>query len=573
MANFINYCKAASSSWQGLAALSADEQTAQVTAIDGIIMRYVNGQLLFSPTDICNYARSEFASWMDRCQLESKGRFEKDAEDAMAKILKTNGRFHEAQVLNSFRERGCKVVDLSSYHVEDTFGAMREGWDVIYQGALRRDQLTGLADFLVRVPGKSNLGDFHYEVWDSKLARQSKASYLLQLCAYAEMLEAIQDVRPARVGLILGDMREESFRTNDSYFYYKFLKERFLEYQRTFDLNRTPDPVMSRSYGRWSQAAENILKERDSVFQVARITRSQTKKLASAGIRTMFQLSQQGEVPVRGIPPDVLRRLTKQAELQIRSKGKAIPDFELIAHAGNALTRLPPFNEGDIFFDMEGFPLAQDGLEYLWGYVHLEKGLPLFNCLWAHDHARERVALIEFIEFIHDRWLKNPGMHVYHYAAYEVSAITNLAQRYGSCEDKIDDLLRNGIFVDLYQIVRGSFVIGSESYSIKAVEHLYRTQRTTDVTSAVASVVYYQNWIDARHQDSMLADKILEDIRKYNEDDCQSTYELTLWLRKQMVQHHIVAQTTQEPMAPRPTDPQHQALIDALEKKGRSAFS
>ena len=50
--------------------------------------------------------------------------------------------------------------------------------------------------------------------------------------------------------------------------------------------------------------------------------------------------------------------------------------------------------------------------------------------------------------------------------------------------DEVDDLLRNNVFVDLYQIVRHALRIGEDSYSIKTIETLYRSKRATDVTTA-----------------------------------------------------------------------------------------
>ena len=531
-------------------------------------MRYIDSSLIFSPSDLCTYAESEFASWMDRREKEAPGRFQKDPVDEMQKLLQAKGQSHEKNVLDAFQMKGLKILDLSGKPPEDTIKALSSGADVIYQATMSRGQFSGIADFLIRVPGPSMLGDFHYEVWDSKLARKAKAYFLIQLCAYADMLEASQGRRPQRIGIILGDDKRESLRTNDYYFYYETLKASFLSYQACFDSASPPDPALSRSYGRWTEVANKILLERDSISQVARVTRTQIKRLAAAGVHTMRELSARKVANVKGIAPEVLQRLGRQARLQISSESKAIPDFELLEGAGNSLGHFPPSSPGDIYFDMEGFPLAKEGLEYLWGYVYLEDDAPRFDCIWAHDEAAEREALIRFVELAHDRWLKFPGMHIYHYASYEPRAITSLSQRYGCCEDKVDDLLRNEVFVDLYQVVRSSFIIGRDSYSIKAVEHLYRPKRTTDVASAVASVVFYQNWIEASVQDQELSARILEDIRKYNEDDCQSTYELTLWLRQQIKAQGITPMPAPEVTPPRPVEPELEALIHDLESKG-----
>ena len=75
---------------------------------------------------------------------------------------------------------------------------------ISFQAYLENGPLNGIADFLVRAPGRSELGDFHYQAWDAKLAHRSKPYFLIQLCAYAEMLEEAQDRLPGHVGVVLG---------------------------------------------------------------------------------------------------------------------------------------------------------------------------------------------------------------------------------------------------------------------------------------------------------------------------------------------------------------------------------
>ena len=123
-------------------------------------------------------------------------------------------------------------------------------------------------------------------------------------------------------------------------------------------------------------------------------------------------------------------------------------------------------------------------------------------------------------------------MHIYHYAAYEVSAVRRLSTRHDTRQDEVDELLRNEVFVDLYQIVRHGLRIGEDSYSIKTVEHLYRPKRTTEVATAVESIVQYARWIESKQARDWKSSPILKGIRDYNEDDCKSTAELLLWLRK-----------------------------------------
>ena len=62
----------------------------------------------------------------------------------------------------------------------------------------------GRADFLMRVEKPSDLGDWSYEVWDTKLARHAKASAVLQLCFYSDLLAGLQGVPAEHMALALG---------------------------------------------------------------------------------------------------------------------------------------------------------------------------------------------------------------------------------------------------------------------------------------------------------------------------------------------------------------------------------
>jgi len=121
-------------------------------------------------------------------------------------------------------------------------------------------------------------------------------------------------------------------------------------------------------------------------------------------------------------------------------------------------------------------------------------------------------------------------MHIYHYAPYETTAMKRLMGTYATREDEVDDLLRNHVFVDLYKVVRQGLRLGTPSYSLKDVEHLYRPKRQGDVVNAGASVVAYHKWIQSGESENWQDSPILKEIREYNEVDCVSTWELANWL-------------------------------------------
>ncbi len=273
------------------------------------------------------------------------------------------------------------------------------------------------------------------------------------------------------------------------------------------------------------------------------ISRGQIKALEKSGITTAAELAETSASHVTKISPAVFDRLKAQARIQKRSKGREVPAFEvLVPQPGEArgLALLPPPSPLDLFFDIEGFPLIEGGLEYLWGSSYFdEQGVRQFKDFWAHDSAQEKLAFQEFIRWAYARWQQDPSMHIYHYASYEVAACRRLMGRYGICEHEVDELLRNEVFVDLYKIVRHGLLVGEPRYSIKNIEHLYRGGRDAVVGSGGDSVVVYEQWRENPDGTSWQTSRILSDIRDYNIDDCDSTQELVEWLRGQQSLHGI----------------------------------
>ncbi len=117
-------------------------------------------------------------------------------------------------------------------------------------------------------------------------------------------------------------------------------------------------------------------------------------------------------------------------------------------------------------------------------------------------------------------YMSYPGAHVYHYAKYEETALKKLMTLHAKREAEVDNWLRRGVLVDLYQVVREGIMVSEPRYSIKNIEHFYLEAREGDVTNAGASIVWYERWKETGEP------ALLESIEKYNEDDVRSTQEL-----------------------------------------------
>lgn len=347
--------------------------------------------ITYSPSDLTLYMDSPFASWMEHLALTNPELLpSQDEEDQLMAVLQHKGIQHENEILDSFLEKNLNITQISKgpNAQEDTFSAMQSGADIIYQAALSVNPFKGYADFLVKVEGKSNLGNYYYEIWDTKLAKTVKPYFIIQLCCYADMLETLQGRRPDHIVVVLGNSDQARLNTTNFFYYYKNLKHQFLQTHEAFSPQKMPDPANSNSCGRWSNYAEESLKKADHLSQVATIIKSQIKKLNKVGIHTMLDLVESDLDRIKGMNTDVLTRLKSQARIQNASVGKDVPLYQILPHdiqKKMGLSLLPYTSLLDIYFDIEGFPLEDGGLEYLWGVVYFdENGTRQYKDFWAH---------------------------------------------------------------------------------------------------------------------------------------------------------------------------------------------
>jgi predicted RecB family nuclease len=498
----------------------------------------IDNVLVLSPTDLVAFTGCEHRSFLDR--LVARRELERPRrDDPFNDVLRKHGQLHEERYLQAIRDEGASVVEIDRPEATlaglreaeaQTLAAMRDGVEVIYQASFFDGRWRGHADFLRRVDTPSALGPWGYEAHDTKLARSTRAATLLQLGDYSRQLARLQGRAPRSLHVVLGDGTVEQFLFADISAYLETVRRRFEAAVDTGLVGTSPEPVSLCSYCDWKDRCTAQWRRDDHLSLVAGVRRDQRSRLVAAGVTTRAALA---DLPA-GTEVDQLRGATLealhvQARLQLDSQRDGALAWEVIDPDADAphrgLAGLPAPSPEDIFFDMEGDQFAgPNGREYLFGWVDgAEPGAP-FRALWAHDPAAEKAAFQDFIDIVMAARRRDPGMHVYHYASYEPVAMKRLMGRYSTREDEVDALLRAGVFVDLYRVVRQGVRVGAESYSIKTLEPLYMEPRAAQITDAGTSVVQYELWLDDPE------DGILESIRVYNEDDCRSLVGLRGWL-------------------------------------------
>lgn len=528
-------------------------------------MQTIDGRPVFAATDLVADLACDHLTQLERAALA--GLVERPMrDDPELDVIRRRGYEHEARFLSELEAAGRTSVTIElDASIEDrgdqlraaaarTIEAMARGVEVVYQATFFDGTWRGHADFLLRVddPNRPSVwGPWHYEVADTKLARHVKASAVLQICSYVDQLERVQGVRPAWMHVALGGSAHavERLRVDDFMAYYRSARDRFLATMAdpaaaSYPPTATyPEPVQHCEVCRW--AAECVARRRtdDHLSLVAGISARQRRALETRGVGTLAAL---GELPLpmapalEGVSAGALGRVREQARLQLQGRRADRPIYELLLpgpgqpiEPERGLASLPAPSRGDLFFDIEGDPFAlEDGLDYLFGVLDSDG---VFHAFWSRDEAGafsldgERRAFERLMDFVAGRLADDPSLHVYHYAPYEPTALKRLMGRYGTREDEVDRLLREGVLVDLLRVVRQSLRASVESYSIKKLEAFYGFEREVDLRDAGSSIVAFEQWLQLGEGDRPEATE-LDRIERYNRDDVVSNRRLRDWL-------------------------------------------
>ena len=429
---------------------------------------------------------------------------------------------------------------------------MRGGADVVYQATFFDGTWRGHADFLLRrdhVPGEpdSAFGPWHYEVADTKLARHVKASAILQICSYVEQLTAVQGLQPEYLYVVLGGRERptDQLRVDDYMAYYRRVKDEFeaavgvrgdtaapVAYP---PVGTYPEPVEHCDVCRWAVMCKARRRADDDLSLVAGrrsrpATRAQGPRRSRRGAGSPAS-SCRWRPPLDGVGDAALERVREQARIQVESEDGGEVLWELLPldrdkdggpGAGPRPARAAGAQRGRPVPRPRGRPVrarrrrrlpvrdprAAAGRGRALGGRRRRAGCPGSTRSGASTTtglvtwAAEKAAFERTIDLIMDRWTRDPAMHVYHYAAYERTALGRLAQRHGTREEEVDRLLRGRVLVDLFRVVRQGIRAGVESYSIKRIEPLYALDREVELKDAGSSIVAFETWLELGADDA-----------------------------------------------------------------------
>ncbi len=535
-----------------------------------------------SASDLSNHLACRHLTTLDLQVAQGLGT-EPDWAAPDLKVIQELGLRHEAAYLAHLSKEGLTVENLG--HIDhkqearllaETLALMDRGADVIAQGALRDGEWFGRPDVLRRVEKPGAKWAWSYEVADTKLARETKATTILQLSLYSELLGKIQGTLPEFLWVVPpgAGFAGQKYRVSEYAAYYRYVRKRLLEAVGKDEGEETyPEPVEHCNICRWFKECDKKRRVDDHLSLVAGIRRRQRDQFAEWNAETMAKLAAL-PIPLKERPKHGARagyeRAREQARVQVqgRTEKKLVHEALLPVAAGMGFCRLPEPSVGDMFLDLEGDPfVGEQGLQYLFGLAFQNANNEWsYEKKWALNRVEEKKGFEWLVDEIMRRRAANPKMHVFHFGGYEPGALKRLMGMYATREDEIDRMLRAGVLVDLHQAFKQSTRASVEEYSLKKIEAFYGFERATPLDLSRAAMRYVEHRLELGRLEEAeeIPEKYRETLEGYNREDCVSTGRLRDWLEEQ--RRKVVARGIEAPRLPEKSGDPSEKLEEKLER-------
>ncbi len=511
-------------------------------------MKRIAERIRLSATDLSNHLACRHLTGLE-LEVARGERKAPDWANPDLKVIQQLGERHEAAYLKFLEEQGkLTVVNLNEIKsekeaIEETLRLMASGVDAIAQGALGdasgKGGWFGRPDVLLRVsrPGKWL---WSYEVQDTKLTRETKATTILQLSLYSELLEAAQGVAPESLWVIPArrGFVGEAYRVLEYAAYYRTVKEKLLECAKGGEVETYPEPVEHCNVCRWFKECDAQRRGDDHLSLVAGMRHQQQEQLEEWNIPTMAKLAAM-PIPLKERPKwgsrEGIERVREQARVQVEGKAEGKLKYEELPVEGEfGFSRLPEPTEQDMFVDLEGDPFAGNcGQQYLFGFVAKdEKGELAYEKKWTVSGEEEKKGFEWLMDEIMRRWTAEPWMHVYHFGANEPGAFKRLMGQYATREDELDRMLRAGVFVDVHRVFKQGLRASVEDYSLKTLEKFCGFERKIPKEASRSAMRYIEHRLELERSLAEMPEEVREAMEGYNAEDCFATAALRDWLEE-----------------------------------------
>src|SRR6266850_202051 len=297
-------------------------------------MKIVGQQIRLAGSDLSNHLACRHLTTLE-LQVVRGERAAPDWADPDLAIILERGDRHEKDYLAHLAAQGLTVENLGHIdHKEEarllaeTLALMDRSAQAIAQGALSDGGWFGRPDVLRRVATPSKRWKWSYEVVDTKLARETKATTILQLSLYSELLAKIQGTVPEFLWVVPpGEgFVAEKYRVSEYAAYYRHVRKRLLKAVGEGAGKETyPEPVEHCNVCRWFKECDARRRADDHLSLVAGIRRQQRNQFEEWNAETMAKLAAL-PIPLKEKPKHGSKagfeRVREQARVQVEGRRK-----------------------------------------------------------------------------------------------------------------------------------------------------------------------------------------------------------------------------------------------------------
>jgi uncharacterized protein len=404
----------------------------------------------------------------------------------------------------------------------------------IYRAALRGQILE---DEAVWVVVKSDLllrqtktdGTSYYLPVEIRTGKRLKSEYELALALQSLVLGTHQQILPTWGYVVLRDGRWQEVQLRKRFAQVLALLQDFLQMLTEAVM---PQVYMARSrcgLCHWREFCRQQAAHSDPLTLLPGVTGSRHPLLHTAGIHSIETLAATPPEDLQTIPglgAKVALQLVRQAQATLQQQ--AIWIDRMSPH------HLPKAGV-ELYFDIEADP--QHDVSYLLGVLVVDqlRGICDYQACMATDPAAEAMNWFRFLDLV-DSY---PDAPIFHFHAFEVHTCRKLAERHQSGLRRLRQLLCR--FIDLHEVITRHLVLPIESYSLKHIARWMGFEWRQSNANGAQSIYWYSQWLQTGDP------SFLELLTTYNEDDCQATLHLKLWLADQLQQQSSLTRESELP--------------------------
>ena len=420
-------------------------------------------------------------------------------------------------------DRESRLQELTSQPLKRCTGleALKRGEPAVRLLLLQRDGIYGRPTLLLRKPGSSQLGSFSYQPALLQPGRHGTREHRLTLALWGWLLEPVQGISASQGWLI--NPRGQRERLNLHGGLNRQMETALTRLQQ--DLKRRSPPPLTQDRRKctlcsWRRSCDGVAEAQGELSTVSGIGGKRQELLQELGIADRQALSDapgewlMEQLESRGVQqPELALELIAQAAVQ--QSGIAEPLQRDNPEPLPELIRAP----GVLLYDIESDPDARD--DFLHGFLPLSRRTD--GSFEPAESATYR-PILALREHGEDRlWLRlqrllaaHPGWPVLHYGETEAIALKRMAERQNGAPPQ-------GL-IDLHQRVRQHWRLPVDSYGLKAVASWRGFRWSQSTAEGARCVLWWRQW-RARHQRHQL-----DQIFRYNRDDCLATWAVAQWL-------------------------------------------